>query len=58
MSRATNQPKQSFTIIDWAGNTCFNGKSFPSFEDAEDYLCTKLGDDYETDRQEYEITEE
>lgn len=44
-----------YHIYDWAGNLCFHGVSFDSFEDAEDWLCEKLGDDYETDRQEYYI---
>jgi hypothetical protein len=42
-------------IIDWAGNVKFDGKEFNSFDDAEEFLCTKLGDSYETDRQEYEV---
>jgi len=46
-----------FRIIDWAGNVCFFGKTFDDFDDAEEFLCEKLGDDYETDRQEYYITE-
>lgn len=29
-----------FVIQDWAGNTCFKGKKFDSFEDAWDYLYT------------------
>lgn len=41
-------------IKDWAGNTCFYGKTFKSFDDAEEYLCINL-DDYDEDRQEYEI---
>lgn len=27
-----------FIIKDWAGNTCFKGKTFPSFEDAWEFL--------------------
>lgn len=46
-----------WTIFDWAGNLCFDGKGFSSFEDAESFLCEKLDDNYETDRQEYEITQ-
>lgn len=45
-----------YIIQDWAGNTMSWGK-FKSFEDAEDFLCEKLDDDYETDRGEYYITE-
>jgi len=44
-----------FIIRDWAGNTCFYGKSFKSFDDAESFLCTTLGDSYDTDREEYYI---
>lgn len=46
-----------FVIKDWIDNVCFYGKTFKSFDDAEYYLSIKLGDDYETDRQEYFITE-
>lgn len=48
---------ETFIIKDWAGNTCFKGKRFNTFEDAEEFLCLTLDDEYETDRQEYEITE-
>lgn len=46
-------------IQDWAGNdlTYWHGR-FESFEDAEERLELFLGDDYEEDRGEYEITEE
>lgn len=44
-----------FIIKDWAGNLCFFGKRFKSFDAAEDFLSEKLGDSYETDRQEYTI---
>lgn len=47
-----------WVIIDWANNLCFNGKKFPSAEDAEDYLSEKLGDEYETDRGEYYVERE
>lgn len=47
----------SFFIKDWADNTCFGGLEFKDFDDAEDFLCEKLGNEYETDRQEYYITE-
>lgn len=45
------------TIIDWAGNVCFHGKTFKDFDDAEEFLIEKLGDDYETDRSEYYIVD-
>lgn len=38
-------------IIDWAGNLIKSG--FTDFNDAEDWLSEKLGDNYETDRGEY-----
>lgn len=44
-------------IKDWAGNLKFNGKSFESFEDGEDFLCQFLGDNYDTDRQEFFVIE-
>lgn len=44
-------------IKDWIGNICFKGQKFDSFNDAEEFLCEKLDEDYELDRQEYEITE-
>ena len=44
-----------WVIKDWAGTTCFQGISFPSFEDGEEWLCEKLGDSYAEDRQEYYI---
>jgi hypothetical protein len=44
-----------FVIYDWAGNLCFFGESFKSFDDAEEFLCEKLSDSYETDRGEYYI---
>ncbi len=46
--------KQTWIIEDWAGNLMKFGE-FKSFEDAEDFLCEKLGDDYETDRGEYTV---
>ena len=50
--------RKQWIIKDWAGNTCFKGRLFSSFEDAEEYLCLffesyKL--DYEEERQEYYI---
>lgn len=50
-----NKPR--WRISDWAGNVCFDGKVFKSFEDAEEFLSEFLGDDYEESRQEYEIAE-
>lgn len=51
--------KGNWKITDWAGNdlTYYHGK-FESFEDAEERLELFLGDDYETDRQEYYIEED
>lgn len=46
--------KQIWVIENWAGNLMTFGK-FDSFEDAEEFLCEKLGDNYSTDRCEYEI---
>jgi hypothetical protein len=48
----------NYLITDWAGNVCFKGKGFSSFDAAEEFLSEQLGDDYETDRQEYSIEEE
>ncbi len=45
-----------YVIKDWAGNTCFNGERFKSFDDAEEYLSIELDEKYDTDRGEYEIT--
>lgn len=49
--------QQPFVIKDWAGNLMDFGR-FETFEDAEDFLCEKLDDNYETDRQEYEIMQD
>lgn len=46
-----------YIIQDWAGNLMDYG-SFKTWVDAEIYLQQRLGDNYETDRQEYEIIEE
>ncbi len=43
-----------WAIKDWAGNLMNFGR-FETFEDAEEFLCEKLDDNYETDRCEYEI---
>ena len=45
----------TWIIKDWAGNVCFNNQSFNDFDDAEDFLASELGEDYDTDRQEYWI---
>ncbi len=44
-------------IIDWAGNIVFNGETFESFDDAEEFLCEKLDNDYELGREEYYIVQ-
>ena len=52
--------KTKFILKDWAGNTIkFKGRPclYDSFDDAEEVLCEELDNDYETDRQEYEICE-
>lgn len=54
--KPTTQTVQ-YIIKDWAGNICFKGKLFDTFEEANDWLCEQLDEDYELDRQEYEITE-
>lgn len=48
----------AWIIKDWAGNECFDGETFKSFDAAEEFLSEQLGDDYEEDRQEYEIEKE
>lgn len=50
--------KQQWEIRDWANNLIkFKDRPYlyDSFDDAEDVLSEELGDDYETDRQEYYI---
>ena len=45
-------------IYDWAGNLKFNGKQFPTFEDADEFLSgyfDKEGLDYDEWREEYYI---
>lgn len=46
---------REWIIKDWSDNICFKGQTFNSFDDGEEFLCEKLGDDYETDRQEYYV---
>lgn len=49
--------KTQWEIRDWTNKLCFFGKKFKSFDDAEYFLSVKLGNDYESDRQEYYIKE-
>lgn len=49
--------QEPWIIQDWAGNLMDFGR-FKTFEDAEEFLCEKLNDDYETDRGEYYIIED
>ena len=44
-------------IEDWAGNICFDGMEFDSFDAAEEFLSEKLDGGYDTDRGEYYIVE-
>jgi len=46
-----------YIIKDWAGNVCFFGQEFETWDDAEEFLCIKLDDSYDEDRGEYYITE-
>lgn len=49
-----------YVITDWASNEMrFNKecRDFKSFDDAEEYLSEQLGDEYDTDREEYYIVE-
>lgn len=46
-----------YIIEDWAGNLMFNGREFPSFDDAESFLSEFLKDGYDEVRGEYEIVE-
>ena len=46
---------ETWIIKDWANNICFNGQAFDDYLDAEDFLASELGDNYDTDRQEYYI---
>jgi hypothetical protein len=48
---------QSWYIVDWANNHIFGNMNWKSFDDAEEFLCEFLDDNYETDRQEYYILE-
>lgn len=46
--------EKPFIIRDWAGNLMDFGR-FTSWDDAEEFLCERLDENYETDRQEYFI---
>lgn len=46
--------EKPFIIQDWAGNLMDFGR-FETFDDAEEFLCEMLDENYETDRQEYFI---
>ncbi len=50
--------KKQFIIKDWHGNLIKFKKRpyiFDSFDDAEDVLCEELDENYDNERQEYEI---
>lgn len=49
--------EKPFVIQDWAGNLMDFGR-FETWDDAEEFLCIKLDNDYETDRGEYYIIED
>ncbi len=59
--------KTQWIIKDWAGNTCFFGKTFKSFDDADlflnQFICNTYPDTVEDDERyseeysEYEIEE-
>ena len=53
----THVKQKPWIIKDWAGNLMDFGR-FETFEDAEEFLCERLDENYETDRQEYEITKD
>lgn len=46
-----------YKIYDWAGNRMYPNHLFDCFDSAEEFLSEKLGDNYDTDRQEYYIEE-
>ena len=47
--------KVSYKIQDWAGNECFGGDRFKSFEDAWDFILSMVED--ETELGEYYVVE-
>ena len=53
----TDTPKSDkvFIIKDWAGNQCFGGIEFTTFEDAWEYIYEKFDD--EEEYQEYQVLE-
>lgn len=50
-----------YVIKDWAGNTCFYGKSFATFENGWDFLYEKFqhlsDNEAEQEYQEYSVVE-
>lgn len=54
-----SQGVTKYYIEDWAGNTCFHGKTFESFEDADAFLSELFGhltdERYNEERDEYYI---
>ena len=42
-------------IQDWAGNVCFGGAEFDSFDDAEEFISNQLEHDYDEFRGEFYI---
>ncbi len=45
--------EMNWKIIDWAGNTCFGGKTFKTFEDGWDFIFLNFKD-YENPEEEYQ----
>lgn len=45
-----------FEIRDWAGNLMYDGERFADFDSAEEYLCERLGSEYEEYRGDIYIT--
>jgi hypothetical protein len=45
-----------FEIRDWANNLMYDGERFKDFDTAEEFLCEKLGDNYEEYRGDIYIT--
>lgn len=52
---ANPSKKGAWRIIDWAGNVKFQDQKFDSFDDAEEFLSEKLGDEYDDERGEFDI---
>ena len=50
------QTAPKFIIQDWTGKVCFEAQTFPSFDDAEEFLCVQLDEHYDLERGEFEIT--